>query len=180
MRDVVYAKLTFAAGATLASAAALAAGSVVIDSTLPGHVSNTTINLANGIYTIPSSQGFVSGSGNALNLFHSFLTFNVDTGETAQFTNDQAATYASGSFSNIISRVTGGTPSTINGTIDSTAFTKANFWFINPAGVTVGATARMNVPAGLALGSADYIQFADGSRWYALASSAPTDRKSVV
>ena len=171
---MVYAKLTFAAGAALASAAALAAGSVVIDSTLPGHASNTTINPANGTYTIPSSQGFVSGSGNALNLFHSFLTFNVDTGETAQFTNDQAATYASGSFSNIISRVTGGTPSTINGTIDSTAFTKANFWFINPAGVTVGATAQMNVPAGLAIGSADYVQFADNSRWYALANGSPT------
>jgi filamentous hemagglutinin family protein len=168
-------KLRFAIAAALGSTNVFGAGSVTIDSTLPGHASNAIIPLIGGTYTIPASQGFVSGPGNAThNLFHSFLTFNVDTAETAKFTNDLSGTYASSSFSNIISRVTGGTSTTINGTIDSTAFPKANFWFVNPAGITIGSGATINVPAGLALGSADYIKFSDNSRWYAIGSNSPT------
>src|SRR5262249_39740658 len=141
-----YAKLSFAIGAALATSASLAAGSVVLDNTLPGHATNTTVPLVGGTYTIPSSQGFVSNPGGAThNLFFSFQAYSVDTAETGRFTNDQAGTYASNSFSNLVSRVTGGTPSTINGTIDSTAFPKASFWFVNPAGVTIGGGAVLNV-----------------------------------
>src|SRR5215470_14615000 len=107
--SVTHVKLTFAIGASLMTATTFAAGSVVIDNTLPGHPTTTTISLTGGKYTIPSSQGFVSGPMAAThNLFLSFLTFNVDTNETAAFINDRAATYASDSFNNIVSRVTGG------------------------------------------------------------------------
>lgn len=168
-----YAKLSFAIGAALATTTSLAAGSVVLDNTLPGHATNTTLPLVGGTYTIPSSQGFVSSPAGAThNLFFSFQTFNVDSAETGRFTNDQTGTYASNSFSNLISRVTGGTPSTLNGTIDSTAFPKANFWFVNPAGVTIGGGAVLNVPAGLAIGAGDYVSFANGDRWYVIDANA--------
>src|SRR5579859_6600526 len=112
--------IALAVSVALASAKALAAGSVVFDNSLPGqaHGTTTIVPLAGSTYTIPASHGYVTGTGSSLNLFHSFQTFNVDTSETALFTNDLSATYASANFANIISRVTGGTPSTINGTID--------------------------------------------------------------
>ena len=175
-------KIALAVSLALASAKALAAGSVVFDNSLPGQVHGTTtiVPLTGGTYTIPASHGYVTGTGSSLNLFHSFQTFNVDISETALFTNDLTATYASANFANIISRVTGGTPSTINGTINSTAFSKANFWFVNPSGVTIGSGAVLDVPAGLAIGAADYVNFANGDRWYAIDSNATTAHPSVL
>ena len=63
-------------------------------------------------------------SGN--NLFHSFDTFNINTGETASFTSVQPT-------SNIIARVTGGTLTTIDGRLTA----GANFWLLNPAGISL-------------------------------------------
>jgi hypothetical protein len=162
-----------AIAAALGTAHALGAGSVVFDNTLPNqpHGTTTTVPLVSGTYSINASNtGYLSGS----NLFESFATFIVAGGETASFSNSTNL-----NISNVISRVTGiGAPNglqptTINGNLVST-IAGANFWFINPAGVTIGAGASINVPAGLAIGSADFIQFADNSRWYALESSAPT------
>jgi fibronectin-binding autotransporter adhesin len=173
MRPIRKFKVSMAAAAAFGSANALAAGSVVFDNTLPNqpHGTTTTVPLVSGSYTINAANtGYLSGT----NLFESFATFIVAGGETANFTNSTHL-----SISNVISRVTGiGAPNglqptTINGNLVST-IAGANFWFINPAGVTIGAGATINVPAGLAIGSADYIQFADSSRWYALESSAPT------
>src|SRR5581483_4438288 len=84
------------------------------------------------------------------------------------------------SFNSLVSRVTGGTPTTINGTIDSTAFPKANFWFVNPAGVTIGGGAVLNVPAGLAIGASDYVGFANGERWYVIDANAPAGVASTL
>jgi len=159
--------------AAFSTAQALGAGSVVFDNTLPNqaHGTTTTVPLVNGTYSINAANtGYLSGT----NLFESFATFIVAGGETARFSNSTNL-----NISNVISRVTGiGAPNglqptAINGTLTST-IAGANFWFINPAGVTIGAGATINVPAGLAIGSADFIQFADNSRWYALESGAPT------
>ncbi|MBL8409173.1 MAG: filamentous hemagglutinin N-terminal domain-containing protein [Candidatus Accumulibacter phosphatis] len=49
------------------------------------------------------------------NLFHSFSQFNIDTGQTADFTTSTSA------LANVISRVTGGSLSQINGTLQLTA-----------------------------------------------------------
>src|SRR5688500_8193828 len=63
------------------------------------------------------------------NLFHSFERFSLGTGERATFTGPNQ-------IRNVISRVTGGAPSDIDGTIAST-IPGADFFFINPAGVTL-------------------------------------------
>jgi filamentous hemagglutinin family protein len=104
-------------------------------------------------YIIPESLGKLAGG----NLFHSFQTFNVGAGEYAYFTTTTP------SINNLISRVTGGTPSTINGAIYFYPPTgHPGFYFINPAGVIFGAGATIDVPGAFHVGTADYIAFPDG------------------
>ena len=167
------ARLSFAVAAALGSSAASAAGSVVFDNTLPGqaHGTTATVPLSAGHYTIDAANtGYLSNT----NLFESFATFIVGAAEEADFTNSSHL-----QIDNVISRVTGiGAPNglqptTIDGKVVST-IAGANFWFVNPAGVAIGSGASINVPAGLAIGTSDFIQFADSSRWYVLESSTPT------
>src|SRR5262245_22289253 len=84
-----------------ASAQALAAGSVVFDNTLPNqpHGTTTTVPLVGGHYTMDASNtGYLSGR----NLFESFATFSIASGEQADFTNSTNI-----SIGNVVSRVTG-------------------------------------------------------------------------
>jgi len=120
--------------------------------------------LSGPAYVIPQSLGRLAGN----NLFHSFQAFNVNSGESAQFTTSTVG------LGNVISRVTGGTASLINGPL-SLAATGAtpHFYFINPAGVTFGAGASIDVPAAFHVSSAHYLKFADGN-FYADTTSAST------
>jgi len=84
--------------------------------------------------------------GNGPNLFHSFGRFDVGGGDIANFQNTQV----NGAFpatSNILSRVTGGNPSQIYGTIRTTDFGSANLFLMNPAGVLFGPTAVLDLGA---------------------------------
>ena len=63
------------------------------------------------------------------NLFHSFGQFTVGGGDIANFLNDTGA-----NTTNILGRVTGGDPSSIFGTIQTTDFPGANLFLMNPAG----------------------------------------------
>jgi filamentous hemagglutinin family protein len=113
------------------------------------------LNAGPGNYLIPQTLGTFSGN----NLFHSFSTFNVDAGQSATF-NTTTNTLA-----NVISRVTGGSASQINGTLQltSAAGSAPAFFFINPAGVVFGAGASIEVPGAFHVSTADYVKFADGS-----------------
>ena len=71
------------------------------------------------------------------NQFHSFGRFNVLTGESATFTGPP-------SIANIISRVTGGELSNIDGLIES-EITGANLFLLNPAGILFGPNATLDV-----------------------------------
>jgi len=105
-------------------------------------------------YNIAQSLGKLSGG----NLFFSFQYFNVATNEIAQFST------TSPGINNVISRVTGGFASTIDGTISLTAAHGApNFFFINPSGVTFTANAAVDVPAAFYVTTANYLKFSDGS-----------------
>lgn len=105
-------------------------------------------------YLIPQSVGKLAGN----NLFHSFQTFSVGAGESALFSTSSAG------LANVISRVTGGSASTINGLIAlQSPGSVPNFFFINPAGVTFGAGASINVPGAFYVSTANYLKFADGN-----------------
>ncbi len=93
------------------------------------------------------------------NLFHSFAQFDLARGESARFVSSSGDP---GSIANVVSRVTGGSPSHIDGTIDSTALPNADFWFINPAGIMFGEGAQINVPAAAHFATAQEIRFAAG------------------
>ncbi|MFZ2724835.1 MAG: filamentous hemagglutinin N-terminal domain-containing protein [Methylococcaceae bacterium] len=97
---------------------------------IPHHNKDTLANQ----FTISPEMGTTINH----NLFHSFQTFNIKSGETAVFTGDN-------SLNNVFARVTGGSVSTINGALNST-INHANFYFINPAGIVFGKGASVNVP----------------------------------
>jgi len=105
-------------------------------------------------YTIDESLGRLV-SGPAENLFHSFLEFDLAQGDQATFT-------ATSPVDNVISRVTGGLPSEVNGIVESD-IPGAKFFFLNPKGVIVGPQGEFDVNSSLFLGSADRLIFADGS-----------------
>jgi filamentous hemagglutinin family protein len=84
------------------------------------------------------------------NLFHSFSDFNIYAGESATFSGPS-------SVQNILSRVTGGQSSIIDGKLNST-ITGANFFFINPAGVIFGPNAQINVSGNFTASTADTLK----------------------
>jgi len=108
-------------------------------------------------YVIGQNLGQLRGT----NLFHSFGQFNVRTGESATFTGPNFVT-------NVLSRVTGGQLSTIDGLISTRGtMPNANFFLLNPAGVIFGANARLDVGGSVRVSTADYLRFADGAVFFA-------------
>lgn len=108
-----------------------------------------------GAIEIGEQDGLLTPSADAL--LHSLGVFNVQLDESVAFSHDTA------SVQNIIARVTGGELSRIDGTLTS----DAPLWLLNPAGVMVGADARIDVPGVLrvnaATGPAAALVLADGS-----------------
>ena len=90
---------------------------------------------------------------NATNLFHSFEQFSLDTEHTAQFEipNDTITT--------ILTRITGTTPSQIDGTLIVDG--NVDLFFLNPNGIDFGENSRIQTNGDLILTTADRIQFGD-------------------
>jgi filamentous hemagglutinin family protein len=103
---------------------------------------------------IPQTLGATVGK----NLFHSFKTFNINQGQTVTFQENTPNT-----LDNVISRVTGGTSSEINGSLVSTPGGHANFYLVNPAGVMFGNGASIDVAGDFHVSTADEIRFKDGA-----------------
>ena len=108
-------------------------------------------------YLIDSTSGVIKGS----NLFHSFSEFNVHTLpsgtiESATITNSLPVP-----IQNILSRVTGNSPSAINGPVLS-EIPGANFFFLNPAGIVFGPNASLSMSGSVHFTTAGYIRFFDG------------------
>jgi filamentous hemagglutinin family protein len=124
--------------------------------------------------TNPSITGGTRPGGAAgTNLFHSFGEFNIGANNVASFLNSGSVDLAGNSLpsglatSNIFSRVTGGSPSNIFGTIDTMNFGTANLYLINPAGILFGPTAQLNVGGAFTASTADYLKMTDGAKFYA-------------
>ena len=114
---------------------------------------------------IPQSLGKTVGA----NLFHSFERFNIDPGQSVTFQEN-----APNTLDNVISRVTGGSASAINGALAVTPEGHANFYLVNPAGVLFGAGASINVPGDFHVSTADEIRFKDGGNYSAAQPATST------
>ncbi len=120
-------------------------------------------------YQVRAEYGCQAGA----NLFHSFQTFNVNTNERATFSGPN-------SVQNIISRVTGGTSSWIDGTLRST-IDGANMYLLNPAGMMFGPNASLDITGSFHVSTVDYLRLGGSHRFYAspragevLSTAAPT------
>ncbi len=98
-------------------------------------------------YNIGAELGRQSGS----NLFHSFDTFSINSNESANFSSPN-------NINNIISRITGGNPSNIDGLIRS----DANMYLLNPYGIVFGENAQLDIQGSFHASTADYLKFQDG------------------
>jgi len=124
-------------------------GEVFLDGTL-----GESKTLQGPNYQVTHDMGKMSGS----NLFHSFEKFNINTNESAMFTGPD-------SIENIISRVTGGESSWIDGLIRS-EISNANFYLINPSGITMGPNASIDIDGSFHISTADHLTFNDGLTFY--------------
>ncbi len=119
----------------------------VITNITPDGSLGTTIVQNGSVHTI--NGGTMLGS----NQFHSFDRFDVGLGDTARFTGPA-------SVENILSRVTGGTASMIDGTLQS-AIADANLYLLNPSGVVFGPSARLDVTGAFHVSTADGLRLGD-------------------
>lgn len=103
--------------------------------------------------------------GNGPNLFHSFGQFSVEAGDVANFRNNTGLPTE-----NILSRVSGGNPSNIFGTIQTQGFSNANLYLMNPSGIIFGPDASLNVGGSTHFTTADYLRLSDGIQFTALPS----------
>ncbi|MDX8414469.1 MAG: filamentous hemagglutinin N-terminal domain-containing protein, partial [Mariprofundales bacterium] len=158
--------LTLMVLAGLLGWSALASAGATYDGTMG------TSGSLSGKFTVPQAAGSIKGN----NLFHSFSSFNINSGESATFTG-------ASTIQNVITRVTGGSSSTINGLLDSkTSMPNANFFLLNPAGVIFGSGASLNIGGAFHTSTADYLLFgATSEKFYSdtintsvLSTSAPT------
>ena len=110
-------------------------------------------NLVGPNFVIDAELGQQHGG----NLFHSFGRFNINSTESALFNGPN-------SVSNILGRVTEGSPSTINGLLRSN-IPGANLWLLNPAGILFGENAQLDIQGSFHASTADYLLLEDGGRF---------------
>jgi filamentous hemagglutinin family protein len=122
---------------------------IIPDNTLGPESSRSVSDTINNLPSDRIDGGATRGSS----LFHSFGEFNIGEGRGAYFENPSGIT-------NIFSRVTGGNPSNILGTLG--VLGNANLFLINQKGIVFGPHARLDVRGSFLASTADSIVFKNG------------------
>ncbi|OKH13829.1 CHAT domain-containing protein [[Limnothrix rosea] IAM M-220] len=143
-------------------------GSAIAQITPAGESTGTIVEQAGDAFAITGG----STSGDNSNLFHNFNDFNLGTGQSATF-------LANPQIQNILSRVSGGNPSFIDGLIEITN-SDANLFLLNPSGLVFGSNAQLNVAGDFTASTAWGAAFEDGDLWidgvdYAQLTGSPTN-----
>ncbi len=135
-------------------------------------VPDTTPNGNLGTIVTGTTDYKITGGtpGGTTNLFHSFQSFGVPSGGSADFI------VPNNSVENVISRVNGTMGSQIDGKITSTYFdsgtntfpiSSASLWLINPNGILFGAGAQLDIGGSFHASTADYIKLGNDGIFYA-------------
>jgi filamentous hemagglutinin family protein len=120
----------------------------------------TTVSGSNNTFTVNG------GSTKGQTLFHSFTDFSVPTNGRVNFTNPTGNR-------DIITRVTGNSFSDINGIVNTNG---ANFFLINPNGITFGTGAQLNVGRAFVGTTANGINLVDaGGRTFTFGTNRSGD-----
>ncbi|MEG4205858.1 S-layer family protein [Microcoleus sp. Pol7_A1] len=122
---------------------------IIPDNTLGPESSRTVPDTINNL---PSDR-ITGGATRGVNLFHSLGEFNIRQGRGAYFENPSG-------IANIFTRVTGGNPSNILGTLG--VLGNGNLFLINPKGIVFGPNSRLDLRGSFIGSTADSIVFNNG------------------
>lgn len=141
-----------------------ATSQVVVDASLGAEsstLSSDEIGLPNGGSGTAMLPGLrvQGGAGRGENLFHSFEQFNVWDGQWVFFDNPVG-------IEQILTRVTGGQPSQILGTLGVDG--PANLFLLNPQGIVFGPNAQLDLKGSFAASTGSQLSFEDGAMFHAI------------
>ena len=123
----------------------------------------SSITIPNPVGDLQGSETVIGGARRGTNLFHSFESFSIPLGQDVYFLNPEGV-------SRIFSRVTGASPSNIQGTLG--VLGTSDLFFINSNGILFGPDAQLQVGGSFIASTADAVQFLDGVEF------SSTDRNS--
>jgi filamentous hemagglutinin family protein len=132
------------------AAAALIPGAALADVATDGTLGRK-VRLTGRQVEVGADLGRVRGG----NLFHSFGRFDVPGEGRVTFTGPAG-------LDNVVARVTGGEPSSIDGTLASRV-PGADLYLVNPSGILFGPGARLDVPGSFHASTADELRLQDGT-----------------
>ncbi|EGK86327.1 S-layer family protein [Microcoleus vaginatus PCC 9802] len=132
---------------------------IIPDNSLGAESSRTVPDTINNL---PSDR-IEGGATRGVNLFHSLREFNIREGRGAYFANPSG-------IANIFTRVTGGNPSNILGTLG--VLGNGNLFLINPKGIVFGPNARLDLRGSFIGSTGSGILFDNGFEFSAANSNA--------
>ncbi len=135
----------------------------VPDTTLGSELSGVNGSGVNGFAAQPERELVTGGAVRGKVLFHSFSELNVGEGRSLYFTHPSG-------ISQIFSRVTGSSPSKINGTLG--VLGNADLYLLNPNGVLFGPNARLDLSGSFTATTATSVKIG-GLEFSAVSPSAP-------